>query len=761
MPPHLACLAPGFRSSTFARISRQYKFIIDSFVFLCMLLATGCGTMNAPNGRSASLQTGVEFRSKGPIPIPHKKLTVTISPRSTTVPSAGTQQFTAFLGNTSNTSVTWSAGTGTISNTGLFTAPRVSVASVTTVTASSTANPTKEAIAWVTVVPKGLAPPPPSSPLSAVPPPPTGDDNRYCDPGNVPRFEALDSPATLPQTCYYTAIAATPSPGTIRAVSDATSFSDALAAAACGDIIEIEAGSELSGHFTFPAKSCDANHYITVRTSGYASLPAEGVRVTPCYAAVASLPGRPDFNCVSLANVMAKIASPDALAAITFAAGANHYRLIGLEIAHGTNNPSYNGGLIRSLNGMDHIIFDRIYCHGHGSYDETGRCLNLGTGNYMAVIDSFISDFHCISNSTSGCGDSQGITLGGTETGFPENTWKIVNNFIEASTENMMAGGGGRGPGCCVVPSDVEIRRNHLFKPWVIWDPLDCHTGICLPNPNYIGIKFSTKNSFELKTGKRFLIEGNVWDTAWGGAALFFLSPKDQGGGSFGLCPLCLVQDITARYNIFEHAALGATIAGTTSDPPVSACTGPLVRVSMHDNLFDDVNKATWGHGTDGGWMFYVDTGHTCPPLQNISLRHNTGFPNNQAFMRVDEGNAGPPQETMPGFVFQDNIVPNAVYGVNGALGQYKTVLDAAFGVNAYIFDHNVIQGGGSHPYPAGNFFPVDWATVGFVNYDNGNGGDYHLSGQSPYKGAGSDGKDPGADMDLVMSYTSGVAIVQ
>jgi hypothetical protein len=44
-----------------------------------------------------------------------------------------------------------------------------------------------------------------------------------------------------------------------------------------------------------------------------------------------------------------------------------------------------------------------------------------------------------------------------------------------------------------------------------------------------------------------------------------------------------------------------------------------------------------------------------------------------------------------------------------------------------------------------------------FVNFNNGNGGDYHLAARSPYKNAGTDGKDLGADVDAVLQYTNGV----
>ena len=50
-------------------------------------------------------------------------VSVAVSPTTATVASGGTEQFSAQVSNTSNTAVTWSATSGTVSSTGLFTAP--------------------------------------------------------------------------------------------------------------------------------------------------------------------------------------------------------------------------------------------------------------------------------------------------------------------------------------------------------------------------------------------------------------------------------------------------------------------------------------------------------------------------------------------------------------------------------------------------------------------------------------------------------------
>ena len=76
---------------------------------------------------------------------------VTVSPATATVVSAGTQQFTALVTNTSNVAVTWSASPGTISSTGFYQAPTVTVTTSATVTATSVADTTKSGTASVTV----------------------------------------------------------------------------------------------------------------------------------------------------------------------------------------------------------------------------------------------------------------------------------------------------------------------------------------------------------------------------------------------------------------------------------------------------------------------------------------------------------------------------------------------------------------------------------------------------------------------------------
>ena len=78
---------------------------------------------------------------------------ISISPASVSLTDGQTQQFIATVTNSTNTAVTWSISPalGNINGAGLYTAPSVSVSTRVTVTATSAADPTKSAIASVTL----------------------------------------------------------------------------------------------------------------------------------------------------------------------------------------------------------------------------------------------------------------------------------------------------------------------------------------------------------------------------------------------------------------------------------------------------------------------------------------------------------------------------------------------------------------------------------------------------------------------------------
>jgi Putative Ig domain len=691
--------------------------------------ATVTATSVANTSKHATATITIASSSVAPI-------SVQMTPTSANIRSAGTQQFTATVSNTSNTGVTWSASIGSISSAGLYAAPSVTTSTSAVVTARSVADTTKYAQSTVSIT--ALSTSSSGSNTPAVTTANNGPDNRYCNPGDVANFGATsDTVATLPTACFYTALAATPSPGTVIAVSAGGNLQGALNSANCGDTISIQAGAVFSGTFTLPAKSCDDQHWITIRTSApNSSLPPEGTRLTPCYAGVGSLPNRPAYACTSAANVMPRILAGGNQAFIT-ASGANHYRLIGLEITHPANMPIGQPDTLVMISDQtalpDHVIVDRCWIHGLPTvFLKRGVKID---GNDLAVIDSTITDVHAVGTAT------QGIQSG-TGTG----PIKLVNNFVEGGDSAIGFGGQGNPFGN---PTDVEIRRNHLFKPWS-WQA---------GNPAYLGYAFSTKVALESKNSNRVLIEANIMENTWGdqrgGAvqggdgSISWLGPKSQGGG----CPSCDVSDVTIRYNLVRHAGGGFYIFDAPSD--TGALALPARRYSIHDNLMDDISTVYSRNGSGNGILNRFAGTSTYAPPANVNVFHNTGLAVGTAVLSLTGAS------TLPyvGFNFSNNLESYGNYGIVGCTGQLgMSVLSTC--APGYVWSSNVVLGSTSSL--------VSPTAVGFVNYKNGNGGDYRLcqgpgipastcTVASPYVNAATDGRDLGADIATVKALTAGV----
>lgn len=743
--------------------------------------------------------------------VPANKITINVAPATATVSSDGKQQFSATLTSTSNTAVTWQASKGTISSTGLFAAPSVTSSTIATVTAVSAADKSVIATSQVTIVPlsklsfasqplpAGTAGSTYSATLAA-----TGGTSPYAWKivgGSLPQGLSLekstgvisgttalagtfsftasvtdaasaaasaalslamspqttasnyDGPAELPRVYIQSDLTDTPAPGGAISVPKGGDFQSALNRVQCGETIELQAGGVFTGSFTAPAKDCDDAHWIIVRTSAPdSSLPAEGTRITPCYAGVSSLAGRPAFNCSSTVNVLAKIQFPGiGSGPITLATGANHYRFIGLEITRNQNT-----GVVYDLvshpqgSPVDHIIVDRSWVHGTAQ-DETTRGIMLSGTQYVAIVDSYFSDFHCVSL-TGSCGDSQAIAGGLGD--IPMGPFKIVDNFLEAASQSILLGGGQ----ATVTPADIEIRRNHMFKP-MTW---------LKGQPGYVGGRngnpFIVKNLFEAKNAQRVLFDGNVLEDTWGGFTQsgygILLTPKNQASGGGNVCPTCQVTDVTIRYSTISHVGGGMQIANGLSDNGGAPLAGE--RYSIHDITIDDINGIKYsGYGT----FAQVSMGPGAPVLQNVTINHVTAFQPNVMLNLGDDISAN---RAMINFVFTNNIVnagtsPTQTTGGGANNCAYYpaplTSLGACF--QPYTFSHNAIIASPSNfppsKYPSGNHFPVSVSGVNFVSYHGGDGGDYHLLSGSPYKNAGTDGKDLGADIDAIDTEIAGV----
>jgi len=108
--------------------------------------AAGTYTVTAVSSADSTKSASAIVNVSAPQPI-----SVSISPTTVAMPQKWQQQFSAAVSGSSNTSITWAVvkGTGTISQSGLYTAPQAAETDV--VTATSQADNTKSASATITV----------------------------------------------------------------------------------------------------------------------------------------------------------------------------------------------------------------------------------------------------------------------------------------------------------------------------------------------------------------------------------------------------------------------------------------------------------------------------------------------------------------------------------------------------------------------------------------------------------------------------------
>jgi S-layer homology domain len=501
-------------------------------------------------------------------------------------------------------------------------------------------------------------------------------------------------PRVLLDTAYV------PPTGATINVAAGGDFQAALNGANPGDTIVLQAGATYTtppDGFVLPNKPGAA--WIVVRTSTLGVLPAEGSRVLPANAAA-----------------MPKLATSGLWPVVKTAAAAHHYRFIGVEFMIAPAQPQ-NYGIVtlgdgstaqNSLDQVPHdLILDRCYIHGNSSVNVSrGVALNSAR---TAVIDSYIADCHGVGYDTQAIAGWNG-----------PGPFKIVNNYLEGAAENFMLGGSP--PAIAnLIPSDIEFRRNTCYKP-LSWKPGD---------PSYAGAQWSIKNIFELKNAQRLLIDGNTFENIWvSGQSGFAIQWTPR--GESGQTPWAVVQDITFRNNIVRHAAAAINLLGYDDGGPSQQTR----RVRIANNLFDDIGGAQWGG--NGRFLQILDG------TADVAVEHNTVFHTAQVI--ITEGRA------QTDFVYRNNLSRHNDAGVVGTgTGTGFSTLNAYF--PGYVFAGNLLAGGLAQSYPGGNFFPASLNDVGFVDLIGGN---YRLLPTSPYKSAGTDGKDLGADIDAIVTAMAG-----
>src|SRR5215217_2751259 len=452
----------------------------------------------------------------------------------------------------------------------------------------------------------------------------------------------------------------------------------AIDSAAPGDTIVVEAGATYRGPFTLIPKS--GASYITIQSSRASEITG---RVSP-----------------SQSGLLARLRSNvPADPVINAAPGAHHYNLIGLDLSTFSAS-DFIYDLIR-LGGGDssqtdlasvphHLILDRLWVHGFEAQDlQRGISLNSAE---TSIINSYISDIHAIRT------DTQAI-CGWNGPG----PYHIINNYLEAAAENIMFGGAD--PQIAnLVPSDIEIRRNHFFKPltWKVGDP------------SYLGRNWTIKNLLELKNARRVTIDGNVFQNNWvegqSGIPIVFTARNQDGNA-----PWSVVEDVVFSNNTVTNTQGGVNILKTSPESK-GAITS---RITISNNVFDRI-------GLFDAFILLNNP-------NEIQFIHNTVFKSGNVLTM--DADPGTPKGS--GLVLRDNLFSEGGYGVFGSgIGEGTSALGGFY--NSYVFAKNNFAGRDINMYPGGNSFVLT-PQVGFIDYAGGN---YRLNSNSPFKNGGTDGKD-------------------
>lgn len=243
-----------------------------------------------------------------------------------------------------------------------------------------------------------------------------------------------------------------------------------------------------------------------------------------------------------------------------------------------------------------------------------------------------------------------------------------------------------------------------------------------------------------------------------------------SGGGGTGAAATASVSgtldqmsDIVWYKNFMKNVHAGTAVVGHTIEGAINCGVTPD-RVLFRDNVFE-MDAEVWDPepgASSGDWSA---TGWFLGGTQNLQIVHNTIINANPTQSGscnsvFTDGSlilvGDPVTPKWSGFVFKDNVIDYRGCGISGsgAIDNANNALANQF--TGFDVTNNGIMraAGAASNWPGTQIWATSW-TSRLLNFNSGRDGNYRIASGNNWKGAASDGKDLGADVDGVENATT------